>query len=177
MLAVSCSSGSRFVCHRAKPAITRDMHNRIRPAPGPGADNDSADVDTDGLNTDEDDPDEDDAARDDPDEERCPAPDNSSQIRAAAAGRMRSRCVYSSSCVASQSASRKGRHAATREMPHKRRNTDFGERLIIASECDEPTCDRPHIHACPRSQATRSKRRILAPQRIAQCSSFFSDIS
>jgi hypothetical protein len=45
MLAVSCSSGSRFVCHLAKPAITSDMHSRIRPAPRPGADNDSVDAD------------------------------------------------------------------------------------------------------------------------------------
>ena len=108
MWAESCSSGSRFVCHLAKPVARRERHSRSGPARRLGVT---------GVPSD-----------------RPFGPDSFSQIKAAAAGTMSSRWVYSSSCVASHSASRKGRHAATREIAHRNRNADFGARLIIASQ-------------------------------------------
>src|SRR5580658_3332595 len=108
MWAVSCSSGSRFVCHLEKPVTTRERHSRIAPAPRLGVTVIPSD--------------------------RPFAPDSFSQIKAAAAGTTSSSWVYSSSCVASHSASRKGRHAATKEIAHRKRNADFGARLIIASQ-------------------------------------------
>jgi len=131
------------------------MHSRMRPGPKPGADNDS--VDTDEPAADEDDADEDDGDEYDPDDERFPAPDNSSHTRAAAAGRMSSRCVYSSSCVANQSASCKGRHAATTETALRKRNTDFGERLIIASYRADP-----HVIALTSMRARGHRPAVLS---------------
>ena len=105
--------------HRARPAIRSETHSRISPAPRLG---DSDLIDSDNDNS----------AGDDTDEERHTLPD-SSQIRAATAGRMSRRCVYSPSCVANQSVSRKGCHATITEMAHRKRNAAFGARLIIAS--------------------------------------------
>jgi len=154
MLAVSRSSGSRSVRHLAKPAITKEMHSRIRPAPRPGADNDF-------IESDKDDSEKDDADEGDADEERHSFPD-SSQIRAATAGRMSSRCVYSSSCVANQSVSRKGRHATITEIAHRKRNAAFGARLIIASRWFGQTHTGPHVKLSA-SYSMRRKNRL--PQR------------
>jgi hypothetical protein len=147
MLAVSRSSGDRSMRHRAKPANRRETHSRLRPRPS--AHNDF-------LDSDGDDSDNDDSAGDGGNEERHASPD-SSQIRAATAGRMSRRCVYSPSAVANQSVSRKGCHAMIAEMAHRKRNVALGARLIIASRSDEST--RDHTRNLSATHSMRKKNR------------------
>src|SRR5580658_1124532 len=151
MLAVSRSSGDRSMRHRAKPANRRETHNRLRP--GPSAHNDF-------MDSAGEDADNDDSGEEDGDDKRHALPD-SSQIRAATAGRMSRRCVYSSSAVANQSVSRKGCQATITEMAHRNRNAAFGARLIIASRSDGST--RDHTRHLSATHSMRKKNR--PPQR------------
>jgi hypothetical protein len=153
MLAVSRSSGDRSMRHRAKPANRRETHNRLRA--GPSAHNDF-------MDSAGEDADNDDSGEEDGDDKRHALPD-SSQIRAATAGRMSRRCVYSSSAVANQSVSRKGCQATITEMAHRNRNAAFGARLIIASRSDGST--RDHTRHLSATHSMRKKNR--PPQRAA----------
>jgi len=133
--------------HRAKPAHRRETHNRLRP--GPSAHNDVRDSDGGDW-------DNDNSAGDDGDDERHAFPD-SSQIRAATAGRTSRRCVYSPSPVANQNVSRKGCHATITEMAHRKRNAALGARLIIASRSDGST--RDHTRHLSATHSMRKKNR------------------
>jgi hypothetical protein len=133
--------------HRAKPAHRRETQNRLRP--GPSTHNDVRDSDGG-------DSDNDNSAGDEGDDERHAFPD-SSQIRAATAGRTSRRCVYSPSPVANQNVSRKGCHATITEMAHRKRNAALGARLIIASRSDGST--RDHTRHLSATHSMRKKNR------------------
>src|SRR3984885_1188674 len=133
--------------HRAKPAHRRETQNRLRP--GPSTHNDVRDSDGGDW-------DNDNSAGDDGDDERHAFPD-SSQIRAATAGRTSRRCVYSPSPVANQNVSRKGCHATITEMAHRKRNAALGARLIIASRPAGST--RNHTRHLSATHSMRKKNR------------------